>query len=131
MYDMQLFIKKYLIQIENGGYFTPRKTFRRQLYTYYPTERFPFFTFEVEEDIFQLYNPDSKYVSAKIAIGKRIDNNCSVNGWLIQRPMLTFAVHNDRLNKLQYFTPIEFICSEIFNAQGKYTVHYNSVEVLS
>ena len=119
------FVHNHISEVENGAYFTPRKTHRRQLWMYYPTDRFPFYTFEVDEPIFPVKL--DKDISI-LAEGIRIDNNKKVIGDLVRRPMLTFAyeVHNARA----YYCPLYFWCCEIFNKQGKFIVYRDEIKII-
>lgn len=119
------FVKVHIMEIENGAFFTPRQSHRRPLWMYYPTDRFPFYTFEVEEPVFPVKLDGDISILAE---GVRIDNNQKVVGDLIRRPMLTFAyeVHNARY----YYCPLYYWCCEIFNQQGKFTIHRDNFNII-
>lgn len=125
MYPMEEFVKNHIIEIENGAHFTPRMTRSRPLWFYYPTDRFPFFTIEVEEDIFPEYAP--KNVTTE-AIGKRIDNNQIIKGDLIKRPMIYFAVANGFT--FQWCCPLFYWCTEIFDGKHHHLVFRDEIEII-
>ena len=125
MYDMKKFIREHVIEIENGAHFTPRMTWRRPLWFYYPTKRFPFVTIEVDEDIFPEKIEKDLLIKAE---GIRIDNGAKVVGDLVKRPMIYFAVTN--FYKYQHFQPLFYFCTEIFNKDGKFLVLRDEVKIL-
>ena len=129
MYPMKEFIRNHKIEIENGAHFVPRQTHRRPLWMYYPNKRFPFWTFEVEEDIF----PECMKVPKDITIearGIRFDTGEIVEGDLVKRPMLCFAVTNYPYELRQEFIPLYYFCTEIFNKQGKFIVLRDEIEII-
>lgn len=124
-YPMKDFVENHIIEIENGAHFTPRMTRRRPLWFYYPTDRFPFFTIEVEEDIFPEYAPKNVCIEA---IGRRIDNGEIIIGDLIKRPMIYFAVANELVR--QWCCPLFYWCTEIFDGKHRHLVYRDEIDIL-
>ena len=125
MFPISTFIKENIIAIENGAHFTPRLTHSRPLWTYFPTKRFPFFTLEVEEDIFPFYADKNVTIFAE---GVRIDNNQKVKGYLIRRPMIYFAVATQSAE--HWICPLFYWSCEIFNQNGKFTIHRDNFTII-
>lgn len=122
---MKNFIREHKPEIDNGAVFCPRHTRMTKCKTYYPNENCKYFIFEVDDDIFLHKNIERTKNLIVTASGRRIDNNQIVRGDLIKRPMIYFFVDYEN----EKILPIEFICNEIVNFQGRFIVHPESVAV--
>lgn len=123
--EMKKFIREHQPEIDNGAVFCPRPTRMRKSKVHYPTETCKYFIFEVDDDIFFHKNTEKNKNLIVTASGRRIDNNKIVRGDLIKRPMIYFFVDYENKKIL----PIEFICHEIANFQGRFIVQPESVDI--
>lgn len=122
---MEKFIREHQPEIDNGAVFCPRPTRMRRCKVHYPTETCKYFIFEVDDDIFLHKNTEKNKNLIVTASGRRIDNNKIIRGDLIKRPMIYFFVDYENKKIL----PIEFVCHEIANFQGRFIVHPGSIDV--
>ena len=119
------FIREHQPEIDNGAVFCPRPTRMRSCKVHYPTETCKYFVFEVDDDIFIHKNAEQNRNLIVTASGRRIDNNQTVCGDLIKRPMIYFFVDYENKKIL----PIEFICHEIVNFHGRFIVQPDSIDI--
>lgn len=123
---MKKFVREHQPEIDNGAVFCPRPTKMRKCQIHYPNENCRYFIFEVDDDIFLSKGEQNKN-QIVTASGRRIDNNQIVRGDLIKRPMIYFFVDHESKKIL----PIEFICHEIANFQGRFIVQPKSIDIFN
>lgn len=139
---LRQFISDHMIQVENGGFFSPKtdKSFewegKKVLWWHYPCDSFPFWTFEVEEDIFigkiLPVNPELIIV----AKGKELFTGKQVAGEMKIRPVISFEPVNMRYDKetdsyLRDWQWTQFGLVEVWNGGVRHVLKNDEFEIVN